>query len=746
MSQYDYTMRRSEYPDPFLDVASTKLPKSRQKLLELCYQFATTHPQFAPIVKKLARYPITRMIFDSDDSHPSSFQEWWRDVLENKVEIAYESQAAGMDYFGYGICVTTVHRPFLRKYTCTTCEKVYEAGQINYFIRNKGFWGRCEACGSDTKLEAEDAYITNPNRINVVRHAPQNLYIRYIRETGDSDIYCDVSESLKQAVRKSRKPDRRTIDQTPIKFVKAAMEDNARVRFDRNRVHVMRQPTLSGRNMAWGMPTVMAGMKEAYLNQVYKKADESSANERVLPARFVYPQGTTQDPLSMISLSKWQQFMGESMARWRQDKNAVIPSAFPVGVAEVGGDAQRFNTANLRQLSIKEIIGSTGVPEGFLADGMTWSGGSVQLRMLENMLMSYMRQLNTLLQFVIDQVAQITGKPRIKAEWKPFRMADDVQKLQMLIQLAQMKVVSYKEVLDRMDLSFDKQYTQVRKETEKLSEVQIEEQLVGAKAALRSAEVQSETQIRQQGYQSLTEEMSQDDSAADMHFRREGGIFPEIDDQQEQEASEQAQQEAQLQERAQMAEIQGEEAKAMKERAVAEQKGVHADIAEESVQAAPIIESLVNRMRDLSPEEQGAKLEEMRQQGRPAVANAVEERLAEQQQRDAAQTPPEAREGREQGEQMAEQQAEQQPEPTIPQIVEHLRDQSRNVDEFADRLMMRPPEIRQPALEFLRETDPMTHVRVLQKISLINPPNNRGGGQAGQVSMSPQNPVQPPQG
>ncbi|NIP67377.1 hypothetical protein GWM83_02755, partial [Candidatus Bathyarchaeota archaeon] len=242
------------------------------------------------------------------------------------------------------------------------------------------------------------------------------------------------------------------------------------------------------------MPIIMAALKDAYLNQIYKKADETVANERTVPARFVFPQATSNDPFRTISLSKFSSFIGRSIRRYRHDKNAIMPSPFPVGVAEIGGDAQRLFTANVRELTIKEIIGSTGVPEGFLGDGMTWSGGSVQLRMLENMIMSYLRSLNRLLTFVVKETAKITELPEVEVRFKPFRMADDVQMLQMLLQLAQMKQVSFKEILDRMDLDWDEQHEVVKDETEKTQAVMVQEALTEVKAGLESVKWQVEQQ------------------------------------------------------------------------------------------------------------------------------------------------------------------------------------------------------------------------------------------------------------
>ena len=60
-----FSLFRASYPDPYLDQASTKLPKNQQKLFEMLYLFSTTHPQIKPIISKLAKYPVTEIMVKS---------------------------------------------------------------------------------------------------------------------------------------------------------------------------------------------------------------------------------------------------------------------------------------------------------------------------------------------------------------------------------------------------------------------------------------------------------------------------------------------------------------------------------------------------------------------------------------------------------------------------------------------------------------------------------------------------------
>lgn len=521
------SLARQQYPDPFIDIASTRLPKSRKKLLELCYIFATQHPQISPIIKKLSKYPITKVIFNSGDQ-PDSLQDRWRELLRDKLNIHNVVESAGLDYFAFGNAFLIVHQPFIRTYTCQSCDYVHQAGELHYKFRNDKFVGRCHQCEKNVTFDPNDERTNAVDDIRIVTLKPKRMSLRENELTGHTQFFYEVPESLNKALRQEP-PTRDVIDRTPLTYVKAAQQDK-KIKIRSDKVLHLKEPSPSARNAKWGNPIILPALKDAYLNQIYKKADESAANERSLPARFVFPQAQSgENPFKVISMSRFSTFMKRSIQKWRQDKNAVMPVPFPVQTAEIGGDAKRFSTAKLRELSIKEIIGATGVPKGFLSDKMQWSGGSLQLHMLENMLMSYKRGLNRILRFVVQQVALVTDLPKPEdVRWKPFRMTDDLQKLEVLVNLAQQKQVSYHEILERMDLDWNDQHEKIKREQEAKEELLIKDQLVGPKAKMRAADLQAEQKFRGEGYKELKQNIHQDDQAVSHHLKGDGQ-YDEVD-------------------------------------------------------------------------------------------------------------------------------------------------------------------------------------------------------------------------
>lgn len=683
------------YPDPFFDIASTRLPKSRRKLLEMCYLFATTHPQLGPIVSKLAKFPITKVVLSFDqeiegDKRIDDLKRSWLDTIERELDFYAQAEAAGLDFFAFGNAFITVHRPFKRSWTCQTCDHSQPGESIKGLqVRNKGFVAHCEHCKSPRPMKGSDEYIESSDGLRIVRLNPMNIEIVSYQLTGHKEYIYEVPTEIRRAIRRKPKPNMRLINRTPWVYIEAALEDR-KILFEEDSICHMWQPGPSGMDDGWGHPILLPGLKDAYLNQVYKKADETLANERLVPLRWVFPQATSQDPLSTINLRKFTGFLGQGIRAWRRDKNLVLPSPFPVGTAQLGGEAAQFNTAPLRQLAISEIISSTGMPAGFLSEGMTWSGGSVQLRMLENMLNGYLRALNKLLHFIVKQVSIVTNRVRPIATLKPFRMIDDVQMLSFLMQLADAREVSYEELLSRMDLNRSEQHAKILSEIEGRKNIQIEEQMMGAQLALRSVGAQVAAQDAQEGWTDTLKEVEQDSQVALEvgATRRSWRVVESEKEQQEQQAEQQQaeQQQAQMQSQGaeQEAKAQREQALARKHESDAKLNEAEADVVDDGVldnldagQGQYVMQMAQGLLED--EENRDARLNSIRSQD-PEFAKMIEAGMA-----------------RLSG-------ASEQADP-ISKAISDLRNQASSPKAMAQKIRVMPPQIKDGILQRLIEED-----------------------------------------
>lgn len=718
------------YPDPFFDIASTRLPKSRRKLFEMCYIFSTQHPQLSPVISKLAKFPVTRLTFTfpgeiERDDRVSDLKDVWRETLDDELEIYTNLEAAGLDFFAYGNAFITVHTPFQRVWECSACQYDHPSSDtesddrnrrpmLSLTIRDKKFWGQCAKCRTLAPMQPIDRELKTTGLIKIVRIPPQSMEIISYPLIGHRDYVADIPGQLMRALSNHGRPNMRIINKLPVTYVNSALR-NRKILFEPGALCHLWQPGPSGPNTGWGTPAILAGMKDAYLNQIYKKADESGANGRILPKVALYAAGTSNDPFATVNMGAFTSFWRQMLRNWDRDKNMVAISPFPVGTVTIGGDAQQFNTAPMRQLAISEIISSVGVPAGFLSEGMTWSGGSVQLRMIENMLNGYTRALNRMVRFVIDRVAAITGMIRPKAQLKPFRMLDDVQLLSMLIGLAQERRVSYEEVLSRMDLDASEQHRKILQESDRYTQIMVKEQLIQARVALEGVGLQVAAQDAQEGWGAALAEDTQDSQTAQQVIRT-GQPWLQIEGQADQQAAEAEQQQQQAEAEQQQAGVQNQVADAQREQALARRHQAQAmkDEAEAGVANTDVLEGLdegeianlqqLNQMLDtMSEYERKTKLKAL-DGVNPDLAMKLRAMRA------------------------AEEGADQQADP-VDAALSELRESSGSPEAMASKLQTMIPKLRKAVIQRLIAEDTQLAMRVIAHIN-----GSKGGGMAGSTS------------
>lgn len=488
---------QQKYPDPWLDIASTKLPKSFSKLLQLCEQFALSHPQISPIIWKLAEYPITELIYSGKEASRKEL----KNVFEEEMHIHEKQIEWGLDYFTYGNCFITIMFPFTRNLKCTSCGHDNLAHNTKYkFNHNGTFEGECKGCKSKTvKFKSSDNLIKRVEGTKIIRLEPSCITPKYNRITGDTFYYYTIPKDTRRSILSG---DKDILNGTPLKFIEAAVK-NKRILL--NRVFHFKRPTISGKDMAWGFPMIVPALKDAYLNQLLKKTDEVIAHEHSVPMRFVFPQPLGTDPMKVISARKWKNFMDYQIKKWRHDKNAVMTSPYPVGQTQIAGDGAQYFTGQMRKFVIDEIIEAMGHSRQLLGGGLMYSAGNVNMRILENSMLSYTKRLDTALKWIHKQLRDFCNVPNGVISRKPFKMADDIQMLQLLVNMAMNNKMDWREIYDRLDIDFDDHIEQMSKEATQFGEMDADRQIAGMKVQLESAKYQAQSEQLASAWQNVTQ-------------------------------------------------------------------------------------------------------------------------------------------------------------------------------------------------------------------------------------------------
>jgi len=194
------------------------------------------------------------------------------------------------------------------------------------------------------------------------------------------------------------------------------------------------------------------------------------------------------------------------------NSNYIPVLGFPLGHQQIGGDGRALLLAQEIQMWSDMIVAGLGIPRELVFGGTSWSGSNVSLRILENKFLNYITQLEQMVGFVIRKVAEYTGWPLPKVRFRPFKMADDLQRKMYLLQLNQAGKVSDKTLLEDSDLDSRTEDALMRDEAKRRTQVLADQQKA-------QAEMQGEAMITQAKYQQQVQEMQ-------MEQAQEMGLAP----------------------------------------------------------------------------------------------------------------------------------------------------------------------------------------------------------------------------
>ncbi len=216
---------------------------------------------------------------------------------------------------------------------------------------------------------------------------------------------------------------------------------------------------LADQDRGWGIPLLLPVMKDTFYLQLMKKAQEAILLEHIVPLRVIFPQpgSGTSDPYTSINLADWRDQVGRELARWRYDNNYIPIFPLPLGNQTIGGDGKALLLTGEMREHCDGILAGMGVPREFVYGGLSYAGTNLSMRMMENFFIDYIGRHRDLLNFVIREISSFLEWKKCDARFKPFKMADDIQRKAYLLQLNQAQKVSDTTLLADADLDQQKE-------------------------------------------------------------------------------------------------------------------------------------------------------------------------------------------------------------------------------------------------------------------------------------------------
>lgn len=494
---------QSRYPSPFFDVSQQYVPPTVKELFKWVYFYATNNSFLGPALSKIARYPVTDLILEDNNVDLVSN---WKMLLNNTLQIKTFLMETNLDLVTYGNAFVTIHYPSARFVKCEKCRELFPWKMIQKKIDNLRIKIKCTKCGHDGDAIIRDVPYKSLENVRLVRINPEFIDIKYNDATGRHTYLYSIPDKLKRQIM-SGDPD--IIEDTPQIYIDA-IKQRKKIKLSGQNLFHLKRPTLAGKDMGWGMPLIAVALKDLYYFYTLRRGQEAIINEHIVPFDVLYPQANGKfDPYVHSDISSWKREIERQLANRRKDPNykAVLP--FPVGFERIGGDGKALLLTPELDFLSKTIIGSVGIPQEFVFGGtMSWTGSSISLRTLENDFLHHRSQLLQLTIWIAERLRLYLGIPVCKTiKFSDFKMADDIQKLQLLIGMASNDKLDWESL--QKELGYDPQVIRQKIEEQKLFEAKMLEL-----QTVRAAEAQAKAQKVQLRYQQEMQEEAVNQNAA----------------------------------------------------------------------------------------------------------------------------------------------------------------------------------------------------------------------------------------
>lgn len=483
------------YTSPMLTLSDFKMPKTTTEFFKWCKYYYTFDPLIAGAINACATFPITEIYLEdmvanegegqisdegiAGEDGESDTLKLYKKVLLNNIKLVDLCILIGIDYYLYGNC--------------------FVFGEMKQ--------------GQDGK----------PEWSNVIRLDPNKIYIDYNAVDQSRRYRWVVPENIAKICRE--KAPKEEYAKIPEIIKKAVAEKKSILLNSKNIYHFSRPSDSGGDGGVWGVPIIAHVLKLVTYRNILRQAQEAIAREHIVPMRIFYMQssGPGSDYMQTNNWENVSQNLAAHITRSVRDPNYKVVSPYPLGVLNVGGEGkQLLLTPEIEQVQ-SEILAGMNVPREFIFGGVSYSGTSISLRILENQFITYrLKLLDFINNFLIKRMAEARGEwtseldddRLVTAKMVEMKMVDDVQQKQIIVDLnARGKVTDdymwkalgldpdkiraglKKEALEQIDNNTEIQKRQIEAEIE----VQKYREELMQKFGMNPQEMQQEGQRPQEG-------------------------------------------------------------------------------------------------------------------------------------------------------------------------------------------------------------------------------------------------------
>lgn len=199
-----------------------------------------------------------------------------------------------------------------------------------------------------------------------------------------------------------------------------------------------------------------------------------------------------------VNLADWRDHIRRELARQRLDPSYYGILPFPLGHQIIGENGRQLLLMQEIRMMAEMIITGMGFPVDLVFGQGTYAGSSVNMRMLENFFLSNVQEHYLLLDWVMNHLSSFLEWPKPQGSFKPFKMADDLQRQAFAFQLNQAGKLSDATLLSLSDHKVEEESKLQLNEAKMRAEAIKQQQLLAAEIAGEAMVVQAKYQAKSQ--------------------------------------------------------------------------------------------------------------------------------------------------------------------------------------------------------------------------------------------------------
>jgi hypothetical protein len=501
------------FPNPYYDIANTYIPRDIKKTFQWCDYLFLTNGILATATKRVVNYFITEIQYKTNTQNTEKLKE----ILEKKLKIKQKLANLGTEYIAYGNSINAMYFPFHRKLICPKCSFESNAKKVDYKFEHRKYIGTCKKCNKLVTFEAKERANKDSDKINIIRLDPKAINIKRHPLSGNLIHFWEIPKNYQKYIKHER--DKFYIDDTPAEFIDAVY-DGKTFKWDQKYIYHVRNETLSGFPLGWGCPFFLHILKLSYYAAILRRANETIALDFVVPFRVISP-GTNSpsfDPAMTHDLGDFASQMRDMVHRHRYDPADIQISPFPINYQAFGGEKKALEVSGEVKSVIEEMLHSLNYPAELFFNTLRVDALPPALRLFENTWGGLITGMNDYLQWTSDHICSFMGWGKEEVSLARVTVADDMEKRQVMMQLASANQISLLTALKPYGIDLKEEQKRIAEQNKMImnaqreleEEMAVEQQLAppeqGGQGATSPGDINTQAQMQAQQLLNMPEE------------------------------------------------------------------------------------------------------------------------------------------------------------------------------------------------------------------------------------------------